>query len=82
MGASERVVQEYEAETGFGVGDRVRLGSTAFAAPGTQGIIVGVEVDLRDDESGRPTSYPCFRVRLLTGADVYVTPDEFERSNP
>jgi hypothetical protein len=75
---TERLVREYEDATGYGVGDRVRLGSTVFAVPGTAGIIVGIEFDLRDNESG-PTSDLCFRVRLVTGSVVYLTPDQFER---
>jgi hypothetical protein len=76
---TERIVQDYEVATGYGVGDRVRLGITDFGVPGTRGIIVGVELDLRDEEGGRPTSDPCFRVRLVTGSVVYLTPDQFER---
>jgi hypothetical protein len=78
---TESVARAYEAATGFGVGDRVRLGRTEFAVPGTKGIIVGVELDLRDRERGQPTSDPCFRVRLVTGSVVYLTPDQFERSS-
>lgn len=80
MDASELIAKEYEARTGYGVGDRVRLGRTAFAPPGTEGIIVGVEVDLRDNEGGPPASDPCFRVHLHTGSIVYVTPDQIARS--
>jgi hypothetical protein len=76
---SELIAQDYEAATGYGVGDRVRLARTAFAPPGIQGMIVGVELDLRDDGSGRPAGAPCFRVRLITGSIVYATPDQFER---
>lgn len=80
MDPTELVTQEYEVATGYGVGDRVRLGDTDFADPGAEGIIVGVELDLRDNESGPPTSDPCFRVHLATGCVVYLTPDQFERS--
>ena len=78
--ASEVIAKEYEARTGYGVGDWVRLGRTAFAPSGTEGIIVGVELDLRDNERGLPASDPCFRVRLNTGSIVYVTPDQIARS--
>jgi hypothetical protein len=78
---SELLAQEYEAATGYGSGDRVRLGDTEFGVPGTEGIIVGVELDLRDHEIGPPTSDPCFRVRLASGSVVYLTPDQFELSS-
>lgn len=81
MDPTERVVQEYELATGYGVGDRVRLGFTDFAVPGTAGIIVAVELDLRDSERG-PMSDLCFRVRLVTGSVVYVTPDQLEPYGP
>jgi hypothetical protein len=68
----EFVAHEYEAGTGYRVGDRVRLGRTAFAPPGAEGVIVGVDVDLRDVD-GRASSDACFRVRLRSGSVVYVT---------
>lgn len=66
------VAHEYEAGTGYRVGDRVWLGRTAFAPPGAEGVIVGVDVDLRDVD-GHASSDPCFRVRLRSGSVVYVT---------
>lgn len=74
----ELVTRQYEVATGYGVGDWVRLGNTDFAAAGAEGIIVGVELDLRENERGQLTSDPCFRVRLVTGSVVYLTPDQFE----
>lgn len=75
MDPSEFVAHEFEARTGHAVGDAVRLGRTVFAPPGAQGIIVGVEVDLRDND-GRASSEPCFRVLLNSGTIVYATPDD------
>jgi hypothetical protein len=79
MEGSDLVARQYEVETGYGVGDRVRLGNTVFARPGTPGIIVGIETDLRVEEGEGLRTDPCFRVRLLTGAIVYVTPTQLER---
>jgi hypothetical protein len=78
---SEFASQEYEGGTGYEVGDRVRLRRTAFAPPGAEGIIVGVDVDLRDNDGGRPARDPCFRVLLGTGTIVYVTSSEIRHSD-
>jgi hypothetical protein len=72
---TEFVAHQYEAGTGFAVGDRVHLTRTSFAPPGAPGLIVGVDVDLRDDD-GHASSDPCFRVLLNSGAIVYVTSEE------
>ena len=82
MDGSAFVERDYEEETGYGVGDRVRLESAAFALRGMCGIIVGIEEDLRYVESGQLANDRCFCVRLATGSVVYVTPAEFERYDP